>query len=235
MRKSGPEIPSLSIDMNIRSQLTQLLAEIEQEARQTADFTGRPAFSPRVMEALAEVPRHKFVREDEETLAYVNGPLPIGYNQTISQPYIVALMTDLLDLNDDSTVLEIGTGSGYQTAILAEIARQVYSIEIIAALATNAGKVLQELGYTNIHLKSGDGYYGWPEYAPFDRIIVTAASENVPEPLIQQLNPEGRLVIPIGDRIHGQDLTLVTNDQSGHLTSRNILPVVFVPFTRSAH
>jgi len=218
--------------MNIRSQHAQMLAEIEQEARQTADFTGRPVFSPRVMDALSDVPRHRFVREDEETLAYVNGPLPIGYNQTISQPYIVALMTDLLDLNEDSTVLEIGTGSGYQTAILAEIARQVYSIETIAALADNARKVLEGLGYTNIRSKSGDGYYGWPEHAPFDRIIVTAASEKIPEPLIEQLKPEGRLVIPIGDRIHGQDLTLVTRDKAGHLTSRNILPVVFVPFTR---
>ena len=220
--------------MNIRSQHAQLLAEIEQEARQTAALTGRTAFNPRVMEALAVVPRHKFVREDEETLAYVNGPLPIGYNQTISQPYIVALMTDLLELNESSTVLEIGTGSGYQTAILAEIAMQVYSIEIIAALADNARKVLQELGYTNILLKSGDGYHGWPEYSPFDRIIVTAASVYIPEPLIQQLQPEGRLVIPIGDRIHGQDLTLVTRDKAGRLTSRNILPVVFVPFTRSS-
>jgi protein-L-isoaspartate(D-aspartate) O-methyltransferase len=218
--------------MNIRSQHAQLLAEIAQEARQTADLTGRSAFSSRVMDALADVPRHKFVREDEETLAYVNGPLPIGYNQTISQPYIVALMTDLLELDEGSTVLEIGTGSGYQTAILAEIARQVYSIEIIAALAANARKLLQELGYANILIKSGDGYHGWPEYSPFDRIIITAASATIPEPLIQQLKPEGRLVIPIGDRIHGQELTLVTKDKAGRLTSRNILPVIFVPFTR---
>jgi protein-L-isoaspartate(D-aspartate) O-methyltransferase len=220
--------------MNIRSQHAQLLAEIDQEARQTADLTGRSAFSSRVMDALAAVPRHKFVREDEETLAYVNGPLPIGYNQTISQPYIVALMTDLLELDEGSTVLEIGTGSGYQTAILAEIAMQVYSIEIIAALADNARKVLQDLGYTNILIKSGDGYHGWPEYSPFDRIIVTAASETIPEPLLQQLKPEGRLVIPIGDRIHGQELTLVTRDKDGRLTSKNILPVIFVPFTRGS-
>jgi len=185
------------------------------------------------MDALTDVPRHKFVRPDEETLAYVNGPLPIGYNQTISQPYIVALMTDLLDLDEGSTVLEIGTGSGYQTAILAEIAMQVYSIEIIDVLAENAKKLLQQLGYTNILIKSGDGYHGWPEYAPFDRIIVTAASEKIPEPLIRQLQPEGRLVIPIGDRIHGQELTLVTKDKDDRVTSRNILPVIFVPFTRS--
>ena len=220
--------------MNIRSQHAELLAEIEQEARQTAGLTGRAAFSSRVMDALADVPRHRFVREDEETLAYINGPLPIGYNQTISQPYIVALMTDLLELDEGSTVLEIGTGSGYQTAILAEIARQVYSIEIIAALADNARKVLQALGYTNILIKSGDGYHGWPEYSPFDRIIVTAASETIPEPLLQQLKPEGRLVIPVGDRIHGQELTLVTRDKAGRLARKNILPVIFVPFTRSA-
>ena len=210
-----------------------MLAEIEQEAMQTATLTGRSTFNARVMDALTDVPRHKFVRPDEETLAYVNGPLPIGYNQTISQPYIVALMTDLLDLDEGSTVLEIGTGSGYQTAILAEIAMQVYSIEIIDVLAENAKKLLQQLGYTNILIKSGDGYHGWPEYAPFDRIIVTAASEKIPEPLIRQLQPEGRLVIPIGDRIHGQELTLVTKDKDDRVTSRNILPVIFVPFTRS--
>lgn len=210
-----------------------MLAEIEQEAMQTAALTGRSTFNARVMDALADVPRHKFVRPDEEPLAYVNGPLPIGYNQTISQPYIVALMTDLLDLDEGSTVLEIGTGSGYQTAILAEIARQVYSIEIIEVLAENAKKLLQQLGYTNILIKSGDGYHGWPEYAPFDRIIVTAASDKIPEPLVRQLQPEGRLVIPIGDRIHGQELTLVTKDKDDRLTRRNILPVIFVPFTRS--
>ena len=210
-----------------------MLAEIEQEAMQTATLTGRSTFNARVMDALTDVPRHKFVRPDEETLAYVNGPLPIGYNQTISQPYIVALMTDLLDLDEGSTVLEIGTGSGYQTAILAEIAMQVYSIEIIDVIAENAKKLLQQLGYTNILIKSGDGYHGWPEYAPFDRIIVTAASEKIPEPLIRQLQPEGRLVIPIGDRIHGQELTLVTKDKDDRVTSRNILPVIFVPFTRS--
>jgi len=219
--------------VNIRSQHAQLLAEIEQEAMQTATLTGRSTFNARVMDALTDVPRHKFVRPDEETLAYVNGPLPIGYNQTISQPYIVALMTDLLDLDEGSTVLEIGTGSGYQTAILAEIAMQVYSIEIIDVLAENAKKLLQQLGYTNILIKSGDGYHGWHEYAPFDRIIVTAASEKIPEPLIRQLQPEGRLVIPIGDRIHGQELTLVTKDKDDRVTSRNILPVIFVPFTRS--
>ena len=219
--------------MNIRSQHAELLAEIELEARQTAAFTGRSAFSASVMEALASVPRHKFVPATEEPLAYVNGPLPIGYKQTISQPYIVALMTDLLDLEEGSTVLEIGTGSGYQTAILAETAMQVYSIEIIADLADRAGKLLLQLGYTNILIKTADGYHGWREHAPFDRIIVTAAAETIPDPLLEQLKPEGKIVIPIGDRIHGQDLTLVQKDKSGHLTRHNILPVVFVPFTRN--
>ena len=150
--------------MNIRSQHAQLLAEIELEARQTAALTGRPAFSTGVMDALASVPRHKFVPEAEEALAYVNGPLPIGHRQTISQPYIVALMTDLLEVDENSTVLEIGTGSGYQTAILAELAQQVYSIEIIDELAQKAGTLLQQLGYTNIKVKSGDGYHGWREF-----------------------------------------------------------------------
>ena len=219
--------------MNIRSKHAQLLAEIELEARQTSTFTGRTSFSTGVMEALARVPRHVFVPASEEPLAYVNGPLPIGHQQTISQPYIVALMTDLLDLEEGSTVLEIGTGSGYQTAVLAELAGQVYSIEIIEELAEQAKNLLQRLGYTNIQVKAGDGYHGWLEHAPFDRIIVTAASPNIPEPLLQQLKPEGRMVIPLGDRFHGQDLTLVKKDKSGHLTTKKILPVVFVPFTRA--
>lgn len=220
--------------MSIRTQHAQLLAEIELEAKQTATLTGRSSFSSSVMEALASVPRHKFVPASEERLAYVNGPLPIGYKQTISQPYIVALMTDLLELDENSIVLEIGTGSGYQTAILAELALQVYSIEIIDELAQRARKLLEQLGYTNIRIKTDDGYHGWEEHAPFDRIIVTAASENLPDPLVDQLKPEGRMVIPLGDRFHGQDLTLVQKDKTGHLTSRNILPVVFVPFTRKA-
>ena len=219
--------------MNIRSQHAQLLAEIELEARQTAALTGRPAFSTGVMDALASVPRHKFVPEAEEALAYVNGPLPIGHRQTISQPYIVALMTDLLEVDENSTVLEIGTGSGYQTAILAELAQQVYSIEIIDELAQKAGTLLQQLGYTNIKVKSGDGYHGWREYAPFDRIIVTAASANIPDPLQEQLKNEGRMVIPLGDRFHGQDLTLIQKDKAGHIMSNKILPVIFVPFTRN--
>lgn len=206
-----------------------MLREIEAEARVTASYTGRPAFSRRVMEALARVKREAFVSPSQESAAYVNGPLPIGYGQTISQPFIVALMTDLADLEPEHVVLEIGTGSGYQTAILAELVREVYTIEMIPELATQARERLSRLGYENVHLRSGDGNAGWPEHAPYDAILVTAAAPRVPPALVEQLKPGGRMIIPIGAWPSGQDLIIIEKDGFGETRQRAVLPVAFVP------
>ncbi|MBI4006174.1 MAG: protein-L-isoaspartate(D-aspartate) O-methyltransferase [Gammaproteobacteria bacterium] len=212
-----------------------MLSGIAEEARATAIYTGRPLFSNQVMTALASVPRHKFVPETLKRQAYINSPLPIGCGQTISQPYIVALMTDLLDIeNGEAVVLEVGTGCGYQTAVLAEIAKQVYSIEIIDELAEQATLRMKDLGYANVAIKSGDGYQGWPEHAPYDGILVTAAAIETPITLIQQLKPGGRLVIPVGSQGTAQDLMLVEKGDDGSVTQRPILPVAFVPFRRSS-
>ena len=182
-----------------------------------------------VLEAILKVPRHRFVDSKKDYLAYADSPLSIGYNQTISQPYIVALMTSLAKVSATDKVLEIGTGSGYQTAVLAEIVKEVYSVEIISDLANRAKKLLGELGYQNIKIKSGDGYYGWPEYAPYDAIIVTAASKNLPESLLSQLKVDGKMVIPIGSGF--QDLIIVTKTDRGW-NKQTSIPVLFVPMTR---
>lgn len=209
----------------------QMLAEIASEAAETAVYTGRRAFSRRVMDALARVDRHLFVPGELRSAAYRNHPLPIGNGQTISQPYIVALMTDLLDLDENDRVLEVGTGCGYQTAVLAELARQVYSIEIVEPLAVQACARLRSMDYANIELKIGNGWHGWAEHAPYDAIIVTAAPEVIPEALAQQLKPGGRMVIPLG-AIHGvQELVLAEKQMDLSLALRQILPVSFVPFT----
>ena len=192
----------------------------------------REPFEDRVMEAMGQVPRHEFVPEAERGNAYQNRPLPIGYSQTISQPYIVALMTDLLALGPDQVVLEIGTGSGYQAAVLAELVAQVFTIEIISELGREAGQRLQRLGYDNIETRVGDGYYGWSEHAPFDAIIVTAATSHIPPPLVRQLKPGGRMIIPVGGQFMVQHLTLVEKMADGSVRTRQILPVRFVPFTR---
>jgi protein-L-isoaspartate(D-aspartate) O-methyltransferase len=212
-----------------------LIREIEEEARGTASYTGRPAFGARVMAAMAKVKRHEFVPPAEEYLAYVNGPLPIGYGQTISQPYIVALMTDLIDPEPSDVVLEIGTGSGYQAAILAELVREVYSIEVVPELAEQSAALLQRLGYGNVHVRSGDGNAGWPEHAPYDAILVTAAGPKVPPALVEQLKPGGRMVIPLGSWPHGQELTLVDKDDNGKVRERGILPVAFVPLVEETY
>jgi len=186
-----------------------------------------------VLAAMRKVPRHEFVPERWVDSAYDDGPLPIGYDQTISQPYIVALMTELLQLTPQSKVLEIGTGSGYQAAVLDEIAREVYSIEIIEPLATAAAERLKRLGYGKVQVKLGDGYLGWPEHAPFDAIIVTAGAEQVPPPLIEQLKPGGRMVIPIGEVAGRQSLVLVEKSTTGKVTQQHVAPVAFVPLTRA--
>jgi protein-L-isoaspartate(D-aspartate) O-methyltransferase len=208
----------------------ELLDEIAADAVDTAQHTGRARFAPRTMAAMAKVPREDFVRPIDEDSAYLNMPLPIGYGQTISQPYIVALMTDLLDLQGGERVLEIGTGSGYQAAILATLAREVYSIEVVEPLALAAAETLARLGYRNVEVRSGDGAKGWPEKAPFDAIIVTAAAgEGVPPDLIAQLRPGGRMVIPVGKGRWSQNLLLITKDAAGHVTEKSVLPVAFVP------
>ena len=210
-------------------QTKRMLDDIEREVRYTRKMIGKDAFAKKVMTAMANVPRNEFVPNSYLDAAFNNGPLPIGHGQTLSQPYIVALMTDMLELEDDDTVLEIGTGSGYQTAILAELCRQVYTIEYIPALADMAKARLKRLGYDNIEAISGNGYDGWPEHAPYDGIIVTAAASHIPKPLIEQLKPGGRLVIPVGRPHLYQELTLVEKDKAGEITIKEVLGVAFVP------
>ncbi len=184
----------------------------------------------RVIKALREVKRHQFVPEQHRHLSYEDHPLAIGLGQTISQPYIVALMTENLDLNGEEKVLEVGTGSGYQAAILAELSKEVYTIEIKEDLANRSRQILQDLGYQNVHVRHGDGFLGWPEQAPFDAIIVTCAPEKIPEPLLAQLKEGGRLIIPVGDTY--QQLKLVIK-QDNKIQIRDIIPVRFVPMLRS--
>ena len=210
----------------------EMVAEIQKMASDTRDYTGKQHLDTRVLDALSRVPRHEFVPERLRSHAYLNRPLPIGDDQTISQPYIVALMTDLALVDKESDVLEIGTGSGYQAAVLAELVDHVYTIEIIGRLAANAKKTLERLGYKNITVKAGDGYHGWLDAAPFDAILVTAAPEQVPAPLIKQLKPGGRMIIPVGEQGHTQSLRVIEKSTSGAITERDVLPVGFVPLTR---
>jgi protein-L-isoaspartate(D-aspartate) O-methyltransferase len=186
---------------------------------------------PNVLTAMRVVPRHAFVRPTEQRYAYADYPLPIGHDQTISQPYIVAFMTEALKLNANSKVLEIGTGSGYQAAVCAEICKEVYTVEIVQELAEAAKKRLKELGYANVFVRAGDGYFGWPQHAPFDAIIGTAAANRIPEPLIKQLKPGGRMVLPYGSTAGSQYLVLITKDNEGHIEKKTIMPVRFVPMT----
>lgn len=204
----------------------QMIAEIVAEAELTAAHTGRTAFDARVMRVVGMVPRHEFVPVELQPYAYLNRPLPIGYDKTISQPFIVALMTDLLELDEKDSVLEIGTGVGYQAAILADLVRQVYSVDIIEELAQGADKRLHRLGYENIKVRVANGYYGWPEHAPYNKIMATAACELIPPPLLGQLKPGGKMVIPTGIP-EKQALTLVEKSMAGKLATRDILPVRF--------
>jgi protein-L-isoaspartate(D-aspartate) O-methyltransferase len=209
-----------------------LVREIQAEVRETASWTGRATLSPRVLAALRAVPRHEFVPEASRDAAYLNCPLPIGSGQTISQPYIVALMSELADVEPGDRVLEVGTGCGYQAAVLAELAERVYTIETIPSLAAEARARLARLGYANVEVREGDGWGGWPEQAPFDAILVTAAAREVPQPLVAQLAPGGKLVLPVGGTPFSQHLLLVEKDARGNLKERGILPVAFVPLTR---
>ncbi|HEY0720729.1 MAG TPA: protein-L-isoaspartate(D-aspartate) O-methyltransferase [Gammaproteobacteria bacterium] len=213
--------------------MARMLEDIRREAYYTADETGLPAFHAAVMAAMAAVPRLRFVPQGLESAAFDNGPLPIGHGQTISQPYIVALMSELLQVGRESVVLEVGTGSGYQAAVLAELVRKVYSLELVGALADEAAQRLQQLGYHNVEVRQGDGYHGWPEHAPYDGIIVTAAAPHVPKDLIDQLRNGARLVIPVGEQFGPQQLLVVTK-HADRIEQRRILPVAFVPLRHPA-
>lgn len=210
--------------------IEQLLREIELEVAQTRHYTGRARLKEDVIAALRATPRERFVPRDLQQEAFGNYPLPIGYGQTISQPYIVAIMTELLDVAPQDRVLEIGTGSGYQAAVLSHLVKEVFSIENVAELSTAARRRFAELGYRNIRSKSADGYFGWPEEAPFSGIIITAAAPQIPPPLLEQLAPGGRLIAPL-DSARGQDLVLVRKDAQGETRSDTLLPVAFVPLT----
>jgi protein-L-isoaspartate(D-aspartate) O-methyltransferase len=204
----------------------EMMVEVTAEAALTGSHTGKSAFDPRVVDVLGRIPRHEFVPIELQPYAYLNRPLPIGYEKTISQPFIVALMTDLLELNSDDVVLEIGAGAGYQAAVLAELVQQVYSVDIIEELAEGAEKRLRRLGYNNVDVSVANGYYGLSAHAPYDKIMVTAACELIPPPLLTQLKSGGRMVIPTGIP-EKQTLTLVEKSAEGRLSTREILPVRF--------
>lgn len=208
-----------------------LRAAMVENVREYASLAGGPGIDERVMRVLATVPRHEFVPPEQARQAYDNRPLPIGSGQTISQPYIVALMTDLVSPRADDVVLEIGTGSGYQAAVLSHLVEHVYTIEIIEALSNQASARLERLEYDNITTRLGDGYYGWEEHAPYDAIVVTAAASHVPRPLIEQLTPGGRMVIPVGERFATQQLLLIEKSADGGIVTRQIATVRFVPLT----
>jgi protein-L-isoaspartate(D-aspartate) O-methyltransferase len=206
-----------------------MLKDIAMEVNLTRHLIGKDALDDRVMAAIKQVPRHEFLPADYRFLAYDNDPAPIGSGQTISQPYIVALMSDLLCTKFTDTILEIGTGSGYQAAILSKLVKQVYTLEIIEELSKKATRRLKKLGYNNVMVRTGDGHYGWPEHAPYDGIIVTAAAACIPQPLVGQLRPGARLVIPVGLPYSYQELVVVEKKINGKIEAHNILGVSFVP------
>jgi protein-L-isoaspartate(D-aspartate) O-methyltransferase len=216
-------------DATTARQRQHLAQEITTDVRETSSRLGTEPYALRVLEVMRHVPRHVFVPAHVRRLAYANRPLPIGHGQTISQPYIVAVMTALLAVDTSARVLEIGTGSGYQTAVLAALVRHVYSIEIIQELSLTARQHLTQLGYTNVDLRVSDGYYGWEEHAPYDAIMVTAAASHIPPPLLQQLKPGGRMVIPVGSPFLTQQLTIIEKTPQGSFRTQQVLPVAFVP------
>lgn len=212
----------------------EMIAEIMAEAQATGALTGREAFAPEVLDAMRATDRVLFMPPGATARAYVNAPHPIGHGQTISQPFIVALMTDLLDLRPSQRVLEVGTGSGYQAAILARLAAEVFSVEVIPDLSRRAATALETARLNNVHLRIGDGSAGWPEAAPFDAVIVTAAARRVPPALLDQLASPGRMVVPVGEPGGDQELRLLVKDAAGSVTERTVLPVAFVPLVRTA-
>ncbi len=224
-------LPSLLAATDFEAARQGMIDEIEADVRRTSEYLQRPALNPGVLRVMSDTPRHLFVPEELQDRAYENRPLPIGYGQTISQPYIVAIMTDLIDPQPGDRALEIGTGSGYQAAVLSRLVSQVYSMEIVEPLGEEATARLRKLGYDNVEVKIGDGYFGWESEAPFDGIIVTAASDHIPPPLLRQLKPGGRMIIPMGSRFMTQQLLLVDKDEEEELSVRQILPVRFVPLT----
>jgi protein-L-isoaspartate(D-aspartate) O-methyltransferase len=228
-------LEAAATDAQCSRERAAMVATIRDYARADADSLGPRGISVRVMEAMAQTPRHRFVLDRACAVAYADRPLAIGHGQTISQPFIVALMTELAQVAPEHRVLEIGTGSGYQAAILARLARKVCTIEIVAPLATAAATVLKELGYDNVRVRAGDGYHGWPDCGPFDAVVVTAALDHVPPPLIAQLKVGGRLVMPLGPVHATQRLTAVEKVAPGRTTTRSVILVRFVPFTRSRH
>lgn len=211
--------------------LQRMMNDIEMEVHLTCHLIGKNSLDDRVMAAMKQVPRHEFLPADLRYCAYDNGPVPIGSGQTISQPYIVALMSDLLATKPSDIILEIGTGSGYQAAILSQLVQQVYSIEIIQDLAIDARERLNKMGFDNVEVSNGDGYFGWPEHAPYDGVIVTAAAPHIPQPLIDQLRTGARLVIPVGLPYSYQELMIVEKRANGEIETRQILGVGFVPLT----
>ena len=213
----------------MRKNQQDMLDDIEDEVRYTRSLIGKDALDTRVMEAMRKVPRDKFVPPDMKSAAFENGPLPIGCGQTISQPYIVALMTDMVAPEAEHRILEIGTGFGYQTAILSQLCHKVYSVEVVEKLGAAAAELFKKLGYHNIETRIGDGYQGWPEHAPYDGIIVTAAATHIPAALVEQLKPGGRMAIPVGLPYSHQELMLVRKDEQGKTLTESVLGVAFVP------
>ena len=213
------------------AQRQALIEDLRDDSRLAEEY-GAPTLSERTLAVLGQVPRHEFVPDEQKRYAYQNRPLSIGAGQTISQPYIVALMTDLAEVTKDDVVLEIGTGSGYQAAVLSELAGHVYTIEIVEELGRRAANTLERLGYDNVTARIGDGYAGWPDQAPFDAILVTAAPEKVPQPLIEQLAVGGRMIIPVGAQYEVQTLQVLTKEDNGQVSISNVIKVRFVPLTR---
>lgn len=218
-------------ESDYQQQRDHLIKLIKANVALSSDYLLADNLDERVLDAIRSVPRHEFIPKSHRKHAYKNRPLPIGFGQTISQPVVVAIMTDLLQLKQSDHVLEIGTGSGYQAAVLAKLVDEVYSIEIVEELYERSRHDLKRLNFDNVITRSGDGYFGWPEQAPFERIIVTAANSHIPPALLKQLKPGGRMVIPVGGRFMIQHLVLVIKDEAGNITTHQLLPVKFVPLT----